>query len=119
MRFPLLIVNGSQSWENADQCCGFEEVVTKVTKPHMVFLQNCVVHHWFGAKVMPELLVVPYKRCGWLLNDVEDASQNQQVKQPCNDANQTIGLANITAKSVALYVCFRSVGMPTSDPYSC
>ena len=68
---------------------------------------------------MPELLVVPHKRCGWLLNEVEDASQNQQVKQPCNDANQTIGLANITAKSVALYVCFRSVGMPTSDPYPC
>ena len=73
-RFPLVIVNGCQRRKHANQCCGFEEVMTKVSKPNMMLFQHCGMHLWFGAEVLPELLMKPHKRCRWLFNDVEDAS---------------------------------------------
>ena len=37
-RFPLATVNGFQKRKNANQRCGFEDVMTEVSKPHMMFL---------------------------------------------------------------------------------
>ena len=117
-RFPLVTVNGCQRWKDSNQRCGFEDVMTKVSKPYMMFFQHCILHLWLGAEVIPELLMKPHKRCRWLLDDVEDASQNQQVKQHCFDVNHPVWLTNILAMCVAIDVGFGPLGVATSDLYS-
>ena len=116
-RFLPATVNGRQRRKDSNQWCGLEDVMSKVSKPHMMFFQPCTVHFWLRAEVIPEVLMKPHKRCRWLLDDVEDTSQNQQVKQHCYDANHPVCLTNILAICVAIDVGFGPVGVATSDPY--